>query len=591
MITSMNARPLVMAAILLSLTSSSADAQSLIPSVPTQVSVGLGPAATNNESDEIVVSPNANIVAFKSMASNLVEGDTNQFADIFVRGPNGALTRASVSGDGTQGNGSSRGAALSQLEPNGAYGIAFVSNATNFAQGLTDEEARSGQIYLRLPHLNKTILISRGYAGSGFVGGAGGTSEHPSVVALDGGSKFMVAFHSQAYNLVQGTLSSGGTQAPRKRIYIATVTASTGEVALEALRAGATNNPDVDFLDPVLSGSGTKLAFRTNSEELGWTNPSRFTYQVVLGEKSNPGKFELISRSPVDGAPGSQDSDSPSMSFDGNVIAFKTNAANILNATPNSPSLVAYALPTKKFSLINANQSGERGNRYLYESVKLDPKGRFAVFTDASDNYLPVGVDTNSREDIFVKDILTGAIVRINVGANGVEESNGYSGGSCLGTLGYNSQTLSVGFDSSGTALLQYPHSSTELGFVREVYQSTLSFPPPVLEDKAPIETPPDVIPGPRKITLRLQKFSVSTSLTALEDLSTLASKVTYDIRLTRTTTNEQRKITTTKNRVTLRNITPGTYTVKYRARGVNASGKKITTKFSPTQTVKVTKK
>lgn len=587
MIKRITIRPLVLAGVSLSLPCLFAQAQTLVPSVPTQISVGLGPSATNDESDEVVVSPNANIVAFKSLAWNLVEGDTNESADVFVRGTSGTISRVSVSGDGVQGDSYSRSPALSQLEPNGAYGIAFVSQASNFAQGLTPQELEYPQVYLRLPHLNKTILVSRGYEGSGFVAGMG-PSEHPSVVSLEGGAKFLVAFHSQAYNLVQGALPQGATTAPPKRIFVATVNATTGAVTMEVLRAGITNDPAVDFLDPVLNGSGTRLAFRTNSEELGWKNATRFTYQVVMGSKANKGAFELISRSPVDGSPGTESSDSPSMSFDGNVIAFKTSSSNILNSTPNSPSLVAYSTSTKQFSLINSNQVGERGNQYVQESVRLDPKGRFAVFTDSSDNYLPAGVDTNSRGDIFVKDLLKGSIVRVNVGPNGVEETNGYTGGPWLGALGYNSQTLTVGFHSSGTALLQYPHSSD--GFVREVYRSTLSFPPPPIQNNAPIETPPDVTPGARKVFLVLQKFDLSTSLSSLDEIATLATKVTYDIRLTKTTTNTQRKITTTKNRVTLRNITPGTYTVKYRASGTNSKGKKVTTKFSPKQTVKVTK-
>ena len=587
MIKNIKIQLLVCAGLFITLSSNAAQGQKLVPSIPTQISVGVGPAAPDSESDEVVVSPNGNIVAFKSLASNLVEGDTNQAADVFVRAPNGVISRASLSSDGSQGDGPSRDPALSQIEPNGAYGVAFVSRASNFVQGLSNQELEYGQVYLRLPHLNKTILVSQGYPGSGFVAGLG-TSEHPSVVSLDGGATFLVAFHSQAYNIVQRAVPPGATQAPPKRIFIATVNPTTGAVSIDALRAGITNDPRVDFFDPVLNGSGTRIAFRTNSEELGWTNPSRFTYQVVMGNKSNKGIFELISRSPVDGSPGTQSSDHPSMSFDGNVIAFKTSAPNILDASPNSPSLVAYDVTSKKFSLINANQAGERGNQYVQESVRLDPKGRFAVFTDSSDNYLPVGEDTNSRGDIYVKDILKGSIVRVNVGANGVQETDGYTGGPWIGTLGYNSQTLTVGFHSSGTALLQYPRSPA--GLVREVYRSNLSFPPPALQKNAPIETPPDVTPGARKVTLVLQKFTLPTSLSALADLSTLATKVTYDIRLTRTSSKEQRKITTTKNRITLRNISPGTYTVKYRASGTNSKGKKITTRFSPTQTVKVTK-
>jgi hypothetical protein len=566
----------------------SAVAQTLVPSVPQQVSVGLGPAAADGESDEVAVCPNSNVIAFKSLASNLVEGDGNEASDVFVRDQNGTITRVSVSPNGIETFGPSRDPSLSQVEPNGRYGIAFVSEAPNLIDPPLEQQQPHPQVYLRIPDLNKTILVSKGYEGSQAVAGIG-PSEHPSVVSLDGGTKFLVAFHSQAYNLVPGAIPVGGMAPPPKRIFIATVVPSTGAVTLEVLRAGITNGPQVEFFDPVLSGSGTRLAFRTNSSELGWQNPSPFTYQVVLASKASGGSFQLISRSPTDGSPGTESSDHPALSFDGNVVAFRTTATNILNAASAAPSLVAYTVNKRQFSLINANQSGERGNQYGQSWVKLDPKGRFAVFTDPSDNYLPAGQDTNERADIFVKDLMTSAIVRVTVGTAGVQETDGSSDGASLGTLGYNTQTLTVGFHSSGTAFRQF--SPVNGSFGREVYLSTLSFPLPPLQNNASISTPPDVIPGPQRITLRLQRFRIPTTITALDGISALASKVTYDIRLTRTTTGKQRKITTTKNRVTLRNIKPGTYTVKYRASGKSSSGKRVTTRFSPKQTVKVTQR
>jgi len=415
----------------------SAVAQTLLPSVPQQVSVGLGPSAPNGESDEVAVCPNANITAFKSLASNLVAGDGNEAADVFVRDQNGTLTRVSVSANGIETYGPSRDPSLTQVEPNGSYGIARVSEAPNLIDPPLEQQQPHPQVYLRLPHLNRTFLISRGYEGSGAVAGIG-PSEHPSVVSLDGGTKYLVAFHSQAFNLVQGAMPAGVTSQLPKRIFIATVIPSTGSVTLDVLRAGTTNDPQVEFFDPVLSGTGTKLAFRTNSNELGWQNPTSFTFQVVLASKLAGGTFELISRSPTDGTPGTAGSDHPALSFDGNVVAFKTSAANILNASSDNPSLVAYTVNTKQFSLINANKTGERGNSYAQSWVKLDPKGRFAVFTDPSDNLLPTGQDTNGQADIFVKDLSTGAIARVNVGANVAQETDGYSDSASLGTLGHN---------------------------------------------------------------------------------------------------------------------------------------------------------
>jgi hypothetical protein len=568
----------------------SAVAQTLVPSVPRQVSVGLGPAAADGESDEVAVCPNANIIAFKSLASNLVVGDGNEASDVFVRNQKGTITRVSVSPDGTDAFGPSRDPSLSQVEPNGSYGIAFVSEAPNLINPPLEQQ--QPQVYLRLPHLNKTFLISRGSETSEEAAGIG-PSGKPSVVSLDGGKKYLVAFHSQAINLVEGAMPSGLITQPPKRIFIATVIPSTESVTLEVLRAGKTNYPEVEFLDPVLSGTGTKLAFRTNSNDLGWQNPSPEVYQVVLASKLERGKFVLISRSQTDDSPGTDTSEHPSLSFDGSVVAFKTSAPNIGKGSRLAPALVAYNVKKEKFSLINSDENERRGNQSAHPWVKLDPTGRFAVFTDPSDNYLEAGSDTNNRADIFVKDLDTNAIVRINVGADefgvDVQETDGQSDGASLGTLGYNTLGLSVGFHSSGTLLRRFSRVSDELE--REVYQSTITFKAPPLENNAPISTPPDVFPGNRKLTLRLRKFLIPSSVTALDDVAALAKKVAYDIRLTKATTKKQRKVTTTKNRITLRNIKPGTYTVKYRVSGKTSSGKRATTRFSPKQTVKVTQR
>jgi Tol biopolymer transport system component len=73
-------------------------------------------------------------VAFESDATNLVLGDTNGAADIFVRDlPIGRTTRVSVDSLGRQANGASFNAAISA---DGRF-VAFESDATNLVLGDT----------------------------------------------------------------------------------------------------------------------------------------------------------------------------------------------------------------------------------------------------------------------------------------------------------------------------------------------------------------------------------------------------------------------------------------------------------------------
>lgn len=561
-------------------------AQSFVASTPLQLSIGVNGTAPDSESDELVLSPNSGISVFKSLASNLVENDTNQRADIFIRSATGVITRASVSSDGTQADRGGRNPAISQVAPNGSYGVAFVSNSSNLVPGLSAQELEYEQVYLRLPVLGKTFLISRGYEGSGFVG-AVGVSDHPSVVSLDNGARYLVVFHSNAFNIVKDAVPPANPQTQRLyRIFFATLTVATGAVQMNAF-VGTKDGiqADGDLREPVLSGLGNQILFRTNASNLGWANSGPFVYQVALASKG--GSLELISKSPADGSAGVASSDSHGMSFNASRIVFKTSSANILNGSPNSPSVVAYSTENKEYVLVNSNDLGERGNSYMRDVVRVDPKGRLAVFTDRSSNYVANGADTNERDDVFVKDLQTLKITRVNLGAGGVQETDGYTAGACLGGLGYSSQTATVGFHSSSSVLRQLGGATVGS---KEVYRALLTFPPPPLDTTTTLEAPPDVAPGARKLTLILQKFDSTVTTSARGSVSALATNVSYDVRLTNTTTKKKLKVISTRNRVTLRNLTPGQYTVRYRVTGKTTAKKTVTTKYSPYAYVTVTK-
>jgi Tol biopolymer transport system component len=74
-------------------------------------------------------------VAFESEATNLVADDTNDYRDIFVYDrQTDSIERVSVAGSGTQGNGESYRPSISA---DGRY-VAFDSLATNLVAGDTN---------------------------------------------------------------------------------------------------------------------------------------------------------------------------------------------------------------------------------------------------------------------------------------------------------------------------------------------------------------------------------------------------------------------------------------------------------------------
>jgi hypothetical protein len=99
------------------------------------VSIGTNGLAGDGDSSSPTISADARYVAFGSLASNLVDADTNGVADVFVRdtcagAPKGctpSTQRVSIASDGTQANDASVSAAISAT---GRY-VTFRSLATN----------------------------------------------------------------------------------------------------------------------------------------------------------------------------------------------------------------------------------------------------------------------------------------------------------------------------------------------------------------------------------------------------------------------------------------------------------------------------
>ncbi len=97
-------------------------------------------AADGTQSDGISASPSAaaldnGLAAFESDAANLVPGDTNGARDVFVHDfGTGNAVRASTAADGTQGNAASTQASISE----DGRAVAFLSSATNLVPGDTN---------------------------------------------------------------------------------------------------------------------------------------------------------------------------------------------------------------------------------------------------------------------------------------------------------------------------------------------------------------------------------------------------------------------------------------------------------------------
>jgi hypothetical protein len=118
-----------------------------------RVSIATAGTQANDESFSPAISSSGRFVAFRSDATNLVANDTNNNSDIFVRDRTlGVTQRVSVASDGTQANGDS---ILPAISADGRF-VAFSSEASNLVAGDSNNLA---DIFVHDRQNDTTVLI------------------------------------------------------------------------------------------------------------------------------------------------------------------------------------------------------------------------------------------------------------------------------------------------------------------------------------------------------------------------------------------------------------------------------------------------
>ncbi len=179
------------------------EAQAYVQDLTTQrtepVSVSSSGLLGNYHSAAPAISGDGARIAFQSAASNLVDDDSNEVSDIFVRDRRtGTTRRISVASDGTQANGSSFAPAISA---DGRY-VAFLSHADNLTPG--DHNQRV-DVYVHKLASHRTVRVSvdaSGKRGGGSACDLDGSDCPAPALSADG---TIVVFQSSAGDLAPGS--------------------------------------------------------------------------------------------------------------------------------------------------------------------------------------------------------------------------------------------------------------------------------------------------------------------------------------------------------------------------------------------------
>jgi Tol biopolymer transport system component len=209
--------------------------------VTSLVSVAVSAVAGNAMSLGPTVSANGRYVAFSSFASDLVTGDTNGVQDVFIRDMAAGTTQIVSGTAGAPGNAASSLSGLSgarEISDDGRY-VVFMSNATNLVPAGNNA---STQIYVK--------DMTNGTFERASVNNAGESANGLSGAAAISGDGRVVAFQSSATNL---SPSSDTTQ-----VFVRDLVSRT--TTLESAGAAAVGAPSTN---PALSYDGRYLAFQS----------------------------------------------------------------------------------------------------------------------------------------------------------------------------------------------------------------------------------------------------------------------------------------------------------------------------------------
>jgi TolB protein len=392
----------LLATVIVAITSGGAAGASSVAGWTSHVSVGAGYGQPNTYPDQPAVSAGGRYVAFTSGASNLVPGDTNGAFDVFVRDTRMLTTsRVSLTADGGQVDGMSYS---QDISADGRY-VVFTSKGTNILPG---DPNPVGNVYLRDRVAGTTVRATPPASRAGW-----------PAISADG----RYVAYATAQPLVPGDTNQ------REDVYV--WARETG--ALERVSVSTTGGyPDRGSHSPSLSNDGRLVAFYSEATNLvprhGY-HPGVFVRDRMAGTTT---RVSVAS----DGTPADDESWRGEISGDGRYVVFTSLASNLHTYDIAYHDVFVHDRFTGTTELANLDSN----------SAPLAPGGTDGVIS-GDGRYIAFVTTTGAVTGVMRRDRLTGETITASVSTAGVAAN----GGSYWPTISDDGQTIA--FLSAATNL------------------------------------------------------------------------------------------------------------------------------------------
>jgi len=352
------------------------------------ISISISGGPSNGTSYQANVSADGRFVSFTSNSTDLIDGDTNAFDDIFLRDRAlGTTTRLSVAPGGVQSNAESYQSRISS----DARFVLFESRASNLIAGDTNGMSDGFVVDRLTGTLDRVTLTS---LGGEIFGSAGGRNETTSI--SDDGNFIVFQSDFDATNVIPGDTNASQDVFLRNRS-----AGTTTRISINA--AGEEGNGHSIF--PYISRDGGTIVFTS------------FASNLVTGDVNGKADVFVLRRatgvlSRITDANG--DCAQVTVSSNGRYIAFASQASNLAANDGNAlGDQFIYDSTTGLTTLLSRASDGQPGNGSS-GSTDLNGTRIFCCYAHVSDNGNLVAYDsqasnlvfddTNNAGDVFVHD-------------------------------------------------------------------------------------------------------------------------------------------------------------------------------------------
>jgi len=342
------------------------------------------------------VSADGRFVAFASPGNDLVNGDTNNAIDIFLRdmvaGTTAMVSATQTGAPADLGAIANSVAGKREISDDGRF-VAFASTATNLV--LTPNNGKA-QVYVKDM---LTGLVTRASVDATNAAG----DDTSSAPALSGNGR-VVAFLSQAANF--SPLSTSHTTQLFARdleagtTILESVTTAGAPVLQQAVSAAA------------LSFDGRFMAFESRAQ-LDARDKDIGTLDVFLRDRAlHTTVLASLSSLAVAGA----DSRGPSISADGRWVGFQSLDDKLVTGDANGlQDVFVYDRTTEAVTLVSQNDAGQQVNA-ASSGASVSSDGRFVVLMSAASNL--VMSPTSTGQQLYVRDLRSNEAPIVTLGAD-----------------------------------------------------------------------------------------------------------------------------------------------------------------------------